>query len=170
MLVAVSAVNPFGLMFLTSFTIENGTDEEILVTPIGATGAAGTRYTLPYSVFKRFEVFGVKKGNFRIPAGASKEFTYDWDDIQFSEILVRRSNEPWRVTATGLHPTFNQYRMPQKSRFVISDVENLPYASEIHLAALPGNSLWILAIHFLSLLGLASPVLIVVGLRVKPEE
>ncbi len=167
-LIAVNAVNPFGLMFLTSFTIKNGTNEEIFVTPIGARDGAGVRCTLPYSVFKRFEVFGIKKGNFRIPAGSSKELTYDWDDVQFSEILVRRNNEPWRVKATGLHPTFSQYRIPQKSCFVISDLEHLPYASEIHLAALPGNSLWTLTIYFLSFLGLASPFLIFNGLRITP--
>jgi hypothetical protein len=167
MLLVVNAVNPMGTMFLHTFTIENRTDDEIFVSPIGAVDSEGTRRTLPFSVFKRFEVFSIKRDDFRIPAGTSMDFTYDWDDIQFSEILIRRRNEPWKNMETGLHPTYMQYRRPGKIVFEVRDVASLPDAPQINLSALPGNPTRILVIYLLSFLGLLSPLLIVLGKRTK---
>lgn len=166
-LLVVDAVNPLSVMFLHSFSIENQTDKEIIVSPIGAVGSEGVRHPLPISSSKRFHVISVKNGNFPIPAKTAREFTYDWDDIQFSEILTRRKNGDWKVMKTGLHPTRRQYRMPEKTLFEISDLDELPNANDIHLEAISGKSPGLAIMYVLAALGLVSPVLIRMGFRMK---
>ena len=39
-----SVVNPMGLAFLTSFEVVNSTDEDLVVTPIGARGQVQERH------------------------------------------------------------------------------------------------------------------------------
>ena len=169
LVIGSNVVNPMALAFLTTFEVENKTDEEIFVTPIGAVGQNGHRHTLPYSASTCLYIMAPSSADYPITPGGLREFTYDWDDIQFSEILVRRASEDYRVIPTGLHPTENQYRRPEKTRFEIGDLESAPLAKEQHLAALPSNSTRIWTIYLLAVLGLASPVLFFKALRMKYE-
>ena len=140
-----SLINPMGLMFLTGFTVENASDEEVWVTPIGAVGERGERRPLPLSAFKIPYLLTPFRNDLPVARGARREFIYDWDDIQFSEILVRDAKGEYRALATGLHPTEGQYRRPQQTNFVVNPLDTLPSATGQQLAALEfsGARLWI---------------------------
>lgn len=152
-------------MFLTSFRITNDSGEAVFVTPIGAVGEQGDRFMLPLSVSEFPYLMKVKTGNFRIPPGESRSFTYDWDDIQFSEIVVRSSGDAYKILPTGLHPTEGQYRRPQERSFVIPALANLAPASEVHLQALTPRSRRIVGLYALAVLGLAFPFFCYKSLR-----
>lgn len=133
---AFTCVNPMGIAFLTEFTIANESPDELWVTPIGAVNREGLRSPLPYSLSRNLVVFSARFRDFHIAAGSHRQFIYDWDDIQFSEILVRNKNGDVRVLPTGLEPTVGQFRQPSTKRFVITDFDELEAASDLQLAAL----------------------------------
>lgn len=134
-----------GLMFLTGFTVENASGENVWVTPIGAVGEAGTRRPLPLSAFKIPYLLTPFRKDLPVAQGARLEFIYDWDDIQFSEILVRNAKGEYHALATGLPPTEGQYRRPQQTNFVVLPLDAMPPATGQQLAALEtsGARLWI---------------------------
>ena len=158
LLLAFSVVNPMGLAFLTSFEVVNETNEPLSVTPIGAVSARGDRHTLPHSIFSKLYVMGTKTSEFAIPPNSSRRFTYDWDDIQFSEILIHRPSGDHHFVTTGLDPIERQYRRPEQDRFVISEIDGLPRAEAQLLSALPDSSGGGWMLYGLAGVGLLSPV------------
>ncbi len=166
LLVLLSMVNTMGLVFLTRFTIENHTDRELWVTPIGAVGPEGTRRTLPLAYFTFPYLLSLKDREFRLGPGARRDFTYDWDDIQFSEILVRDQAGDLRVLPTGLPPTEGQYRRPEQKHFVVRDWPAMSLPSPEQRAAMdhPRNRR-VLGLYLLGLGGLAFPWFVVKALR-----
>jgi hypothetical protein len=169
LLIGINTVNPISLIFLTTFEIENKTGEEILVTPIGAVRSKGDRQTLPYSALPWLYIMIKDYKDYPIPPGKVRKFHYDWDDIQFSEILVRLPSKEYHVIQTGLHPTRNQYQCLGEKRFEIVDVESLPLAENIHLEALHFDSNRILLLYILAILGFAPPALFFWALCIKVE-
>jgi hypothetical protein len=168
LLFGFNLINPMALMFLTSFTIENHSSEDIWVSPIGAVGAAGHRYTLPFSVSEFPYLTSPIDREFYIPPGSSRSFTYDWDDIQFSEILIMNKSGKFYVLGTGLHPTEGQYRRPQASVFMVPPLNELSRAEQIHTDALLVDKLHrMLILHGLAILGLLPPLLILKAIRMK---
>jgi hypothetical protein len=135
-LLTLNTINPMGLAFLKKFTVANQTALDVWVTPIGAIGKEGRRSTLPYSRARHLYVLCTKDRDFHIAPKSGRAFVYDWDDIQFSEILVRTNGGAFRVMLTGLHPTKGQYRSPERDGFSISDLGALDLAAPLHLSAL----------------------------------
>jgi len=170
LLIGINTINPMSLMFITTFEIENKTGEEILVTPIGAVGPEGYRQTLPYSALPWLYIIIKDYKDYPIPPGEVRKFHYDWDDIQFSEILIRRPSKEYHFIETGLHPTKDQYQRPEKDRFEIVDLESSPLAEDIHLEALQIDSNRILLFYILAILGFAPPVLLFWALSIKLEK
>lgn len=161
MLTALTMVNPMGLAFLTEFTVVNETSEDVWITPIGAIGQAGRRSTLPYSRFRNLVVLSTEDREFQIAARSSRSFVYDWDDIQFCEILIRSEEGAYRILPTGLHPTQRQYCRPETDRFVITNLVELEPATELQLAALESRrGRRIQIIYGLACLGLMPPLLL----------
>ena len=169
LLVAFSVVNPMGLAFLTSFEVVNETEEPLFVTPIGAVGSRGHRRTLPLSISRWFYVLGTKTSEFPVPPGSSRTFAYDWDDIQFSEILIRRKTGSYHFITTGLDPIAGQYRRPEQDRFVIRDLDALPAADAHLLPALPQQTGRTWTLYALAVVGLLSPVFFKLAQRMKPK-
>ena len=165
----LNVLNPMALAFLTVFEIENKTDKVILVTPIGAVGPNGFRRQLPYSISTQFYIIDPSKIDYSIQPGEVKQFIYDCDDVQFSEILVRSAAERYRVITTGLHPTQGQYRPPAKKRFEIVDLEVAPFAEEQHLLALNPKGLSDWTLYFLAITGLFSPFFFIVASYMKSK-
>ena len=170
-LIALNTINPMAVVFLTEFTVVNEGANEIWVTPIGAIGQDGGRKPLPYSRFRDFYLLSEKDRDFYIPPQSSRTFVYDWDDIQFSEILIRTDRKAYRVLSTGLHPTKGQYRRPKQNHFVVGDFESLNVAEVIHLKALEssgGQRSRIL--HSLAFAGLLPPVLLLLAFTRRSDN
>ena len=157
LLFGLSLVNPMGLMFLTTFTIENRANEDIWVTPIGAVGSSGTRHLLPLSVAPFPYLMTPSRKDFHLRPGDRRSFTYDWDDIQFSEILVRNKGGAYRTLPTGLPPTEGQYRRPIETAFVVSSFIGLQPTTEVQLQALNTRSSGIFVLYGLVFVGLLFP-------------
>jgi len=136
LLLGLHVFNPMALVFLAEFEIENRTGVPIWVTPLGAVGKAEERCTLPYSVSRFLYIDSPRRREFKIAPDDSRRFVYDWDDIQFCEILVRTEKGDYHVFSTGLHPVNDQYQRPPTNRFVISEPAALPRAEPFQLDAL----------------------------------
>lgn len=84
LLLLISAV-----IWNSKFTIKNGLDHTVLVTPIGVLHNSGDHQPLPlhrdFRLFKLLRKFG---GGFRLAPGESIRLAYDDDDAGLSEILV----------------------------------------------------------------------------------
>lgn len=169
-LLTFSVVNPLGMAFLTSFEVVNSTGEDLIITPIGARGAEGRRGTLPISSSSQFYLMSPQRGEFPLPAGSTLSLTYDWDDVQFSEIVCRRRDGSYLVLPTGLHPTQGQYRQPPTKRFEISDLAALQPATELHLAAVRSGSGRIPFLYVLAGLGLLSPLCFWAARRIRVTD
>lgn len=151
LLVVFSLINPMGLMVLTGCNVENHSGKRLWVTPIGAVGHEGKRRPLPLSVGNLMTPF---RKDLPLAQGVENSFTYDWDDIHFSEILVRNDRGEYRVMPTGLHPTEGQYRRPDQTNFVVASFDALPPASAIHLEALHYSGAEMMIFYALGLGGL----------------
>jgi hypothetical protein len=121
-----NAINPMALMFMTDFWVTNNGSRPILVTPIGTVGR-GHRRQLDLVADSRFYWPAFKTTRFKINPGETRKFVYDWDDIQFSELLIEAGRDK-RVLIVDPEPTKNQYRRPEKDRFVVGDLRPLPQA------------------------------------------
>jgi hypothetical protein len=165
-----SVVNPMGIGFLTTFEVVNASQEDLVISPIGARGPAGERGTLPISKYSRLYILSSKNAEFPLAAGASLKLTYDWDDVQFTEIVCRRPDGSHRLLATGLHPTKDQYRQPPVKRFEISDLAELQPAEAQHLHAIRPGSNRIQVLNLLAALGLLSPLCFWAARRLGPAS
>jgi len=155
-----------GLTFLTTFEVVNTTNEDLVITPIGAQGSKGRRFTLPIFVSPRLYLISSQRSKFPLPAGSTLSLTYDWDDIQFSEIVCSRIDGTHLVLPTGLHPTKNQYRRPSTKRFEISEFANLQPATDVQLEAIRTSREGFPFVYILAGLGLLSPLCFWISKRI----
>lgn len=126
--VALNSINPMMLIFLYRFEVANQSGATIWITPIGAVGGAGNRYVLPQFVGEALAFPSIRQGQFRLATGESLEIVYDWDDINFSELLVRDAGGEYRALVVDAAPTLYQYRPPSSDVFVIPELSTLPHA------------------------------------------
>lgn len=167
LLALVDGLNVFNPMFMSTFEIENKTDTEILVTPIGAIGRSGDCYPLAHSASSTFNISVPYSADYPIAPGGVWEFTYTNDDIYFSDILVRRASQEYRVFSIGSLPTKDGNTVQEHIRYEITDLDSAPLAQQKHLVVLPEGWSRIWTIYLLDALGLASPVLFFRALRMK---
>lgn len=163
----VIGLNVFNPMFMSTFEIENNTDTEILVTPIGTIGRSGDCYPLAYSASSTFNISVPFSADYPIAPGGVWEFTYTNDDIYFSDILVRRASQEYRVFSIGSLPTKDRDSVQEYLRYEITDLELASLAQQKHLAVLPEGWSRVWTIYLLSALSFASPVLFFRALRMK---
>jgi hypothetical protein len=68
-------------------------------------------------------------GGFRLTAGATRRFTYDWDDINLSELAVRRPGGAWQyVVLRSGADTAACCSQLQSDRILIPPLAALPAA------------------------------------------
>ena len=113
------------LVFIAGFTVENRTGATIYVTPIGTVGPQGHRHPLPLAVWKKPWVPASKLGRFPVRSGETITLYYDWDDINFSELVVEADDGEMRQLVVNPEPTANQYTVPRVTDFVIADLGHL---------------------------------------------
>jgi hypothetical protein len=157
-LFVVNAINPMATAFLTTFEVVNQTNQPITVTPVGAVGEKSVRKTLPLSVSGKFSWPAGKSSQFQIQPNSTRTFHYDWDDVQFCEILIEDEKRTTCVFETGLHATEDQYRRPVGNRFVIRSTDSLPLAKPHHDDIRTGRSVKMMVFHLLMFLGLLCPL------------
>ena len=148
------------LAFLTSFTVRNGSGEVVLITPIGTVGRAGHRRLLPLSRSSWLSIPASTASDFRLAPNEERRFTYDWDDINFSEIAVRDEHDHWRQLVVDPNPTERQYRPPAVDAFSIPPLTELPMATEAIRAAAVQPSSRVSALWLIALFGLLPPALL----------
>jgi hypothetical protein len=157
--------NPMARAFLTDFTVRNSSGEIVHITPIGTVGEEGHRRQLPLSLSSEISIPASTASDFRLAPNEERRFTYDWDDINFSEVAVRDERGKWRELVVDPQPTERQYRPPAEDSFVIPPFSELPEATEPVRAAAVRPSSRVSIVWVLSLLGVFPPVLLVYCLR-----
>ena len=150
---------------MTSFTVRNHSGEGVHITPIGTVGKEGHRRLLPLSSSARLSIPASTASDFYLAPNEERRFTYDCDDINFSEIAVRDHRGNWRQIVVDPTPTERQYHRPPIDVFSIPPLSELPKATEaVHIAASQRNSrvagLWLIA-----LFGLLPPALVIFCLK-----
>ena len=118
------------LAFMVDFTIENQTDETLLVTPIGTVGKEGGRHLLPVLMAGFIDFPARHASRFRLVPGESLSISYDMDDINVSEIVVENEQGEARQLVTDPTPTQNQYHGPARRSFAINDWNKLEPLSD----------------------------------------
>ncbi|MEZ6194719.1 MAG: hypothetical protein R3F20_03170 [Planctomycetota bacterium] len=88
-LYGLNSVSPMQKAFRCRVTVENALDGPIEVTPLGQWDASSRRRGLPILADGPFAVSESRRGAMPIGPGDSIEFTYDWDDVYFVDLVVR---------------------------------------------------------------------------------
>ncbi|QDV53064.1 hypothetical protein [Gimesia fumaroli] len=167
LVIVLNMLNPMALAFLIDFDVENKTDELIFVTPIGSKAPNGARHQLPYSISSSFYFQIPSEIDYPIEAGVLKRFIYDYDDIQFSEILVRRAEERYRVLSIPPKLQSDGFYPPKNNQIEIKKIDALPFAKKQHLLALKENRMTTWTIEILAAIGLLSPIFFVIASQMK---
>lgn len=163
LLVLLGVFNPFALVFLYPFQVENKTNEPIWITPLGTVGEEGLRQVLPQYLFRTPALPALKEADLRIDPGETRHLIYDWDDINFSEIVVKSRRGEQRMLVVDSHPTENRYHTPGENHFVIDSFERLePLTGAISETVLSRR--WNFATPMFLLLG-ALPVALLAGYK-----
>jgi hypothetical protein len=121
----------FGSAFVVDFVVENQTAETVWITPIGAVGDEGFRVPLPIQLTRTpLALPAFRYGDFRLLPGESVRILYDFDDVNFSEVVIRDSQGRWTQLIADPNPTVNRYHAPLQKRFVITDHPRLDEATQ----------------------------------------
>ena len=158
----------FGAAFLSTFTVENGLERPVWITPVGTVGPNGWRSPLPVS--QRFVVAipAAVSGGYELQPNESVSITYDMDDINFSEIVVEDATGMIGQLIVNPDPTANQYRAPTTKHFLLKADELVPVPEAVSNAARRAQQRSNLPIVFVSILVLPWPsVLLLSWLRKK---
>ena len=123
-LLLFNLVNPMQLAFLTSFKMENQSGKDIWVTPVGTVGEKGRKAQLPIYFTIVPAVPSMKTSRFHLKEGDILKIRYDWDDINFSEIVVESKDGHFYQFIVDPNPT-KPYHPPKSRHFIIPSLETL---------------------------------------------
>ncbi|WP_145379291.1 hypothetical protein [Symmachiella dynata] len=121
----LNCFNPMQLAFISDFEIENKTQQPIWVTPVG-TFNSGIKAVLPQSMAAFPAIPAWHSRDLPIAPGARRRVYYDWDDINFSEIVVRDAVGTVAVQLVDAHPPTKDYYANKMDLYEISDIGTLP--------------------------------------------
>jgi hypothetical protein len=133
-LLILNSVNPMQLTFVTEFRVENQTTRPLWVTPIGTFNTGG-KCVLPQFATSVPAIPAVRSRDLRLEPGGSTWIIYDWDDLNFSEIVVRDARGEYRQLVVDPDPPKRNYYRNKRERYVIEEWESLPAATANVLAA-----------------------------------
>ena len=111
--------------FMFEFTVENSTDEVLIITPVGTAGRENGKYPLPIHDWNIFPMVSSKRGGYDLNPGEKITLFYDSDDINFSEIVAENSQGEFRQLVVMKNPEKNHYRVPSEHKFVIKNFDSL---------------------------------------------
>jgi hypothetical protein len=164
LLAVVNLFNPMVLAFQYEFEVANKSEEPIEITPIGTIGREGIKAILPQYLSRLPAWPALRQGAFALDPGSSVKVLYDWDDINFSEILIRTSSGAYRQLVVDPDPTESQYHPPVAERYVVPSLAQLPEAPRtvIEAAAVCPFDYWGWSLLFSGVV----PLLLLVAWRV----
>lgn len=108
----INSVNPMQTAFLTSITVVNQSGRTLDIVPAGTLND-GTRASLPtyYSAFPAIP--RLNASSYRVEDGAEQRILFDWDDINFSQFIVRDGTGAFRQWITDPDPPLKDYYAPK---------------------------------------------------------
>jgi hypothetical protein len=136
-LVLANSVNPMQLAFISTFEVENKTQQPLWITPIGTT-LSGDKSVLPQ--FLPFPVIPVLRSReLRVEPGKRRRIYYDWDDINISEIAIRDSTGVLRCYVIDSSPPTDACYANNRDAYTVDNLQRLPMASATVAAATAPN-------------------------------
>ncbi len=153
----------FGTAFLSTFTVKNGLDEPIYVTPVGTVGPNGSRHPLPVSHLFVVAIPSTVRGGYELQPNETVSITYNMDDINFSEIVVENVSGSIGQLVVNPNPTANQYHAPTTKHFVVQRSSLVSVPTSVLNAAKLGRQTSHAAAVLLSLLAMPWPVVLVLS-------
>jgi hypothetical protein len=96
LLIALNSINPMQFMFSTSFEVRNASGEHVRAWPLGR-HESGQLSQLPFLLAELPAIPSLGTWGFAIGPGGSRRVRYDWDDHNFTTIVVRRTNGDMRA-------------------------------------------------------------------------
>ncbi|MBN1490099.1 MAG: hypothetical protein JXA69_09295 [Phycisphaerae bacterium] len=148
-------INPMRGAFITTFTVRNDSGQTVRITPIGTYRLEGRRGRLPMYLSTFPAIPAPQNGEFVLEADESREFRYDWDDVNFSEIAVCAADGELYELIVDPQPTKNQYHAPAQTLFAIPPMDQLrPATPDVQAAteAKHRSALWLWGVMAIGLL------------------
>jgi hypothetical protein len=137
-LFAFNTVNPMQIAFITEFEVENQTQMPLWVTPVG-TFRSGGKSVLPQLAAAFPAIPAWRSRDLRIDPGETRRIYYDWDDINFSEIVVRDSVGVLRNLVVDPAPPTDAYYANKADLYRIENLQTLPVATSDIVTVLAPN-------------------------------
>ncbi len=118
--------NPLKMAFLNDFIVVNESGENLWMTPIGMLANRGEY--CPIGRYRdNFPPVRYLEPSYDIPikAGGSIKITYDWDDVNFRHILVRKNSNDIFILDTDKRGTLYSCYPPEKKKYTIPPLKDL---------------------------------------------
>jgi hypothetical protein len=134
-LTILNAFNPMQVGFITTFSVQNDSGQEIDVWPLGAPGPRFDPHVLPLFVTKIPALPDLSGGRFRIRPGGTTAVHYDWDDTNFTELLIRTGGGQYKLLPVDTDRQPGCCSPPRSDVYVVPRVEGLMDAPQSSLGA-----------------------------------
>lgn len=128
---------PMVTAFVVPLTIQNNTDQLISVTPVGTTDRHQQKAGLPIMLSTLLPLPAGKLGGFSLRSGEAVTVQYDFDDINFTEIVIEGPNGVWRQIAVDPDRPRDCCYPPWQEEYSITDLSVLePVTPDVQSAAI----------------------------------
>ena len=161
--VALSMLWPGFLAFDTEFEVVNRSGQTIFVSAVGTVGKEGKKTALWL-----LERPPRPACDLRLAEGESVAIRYDWDDVNFSEIVVRTESGQYYQMVVDPKPAESRYHPPLSQHYVIGSLSELKPVDEhvLHAALHPGSArTWLVLMACL-----CPPLLLALWIRLYRKE
>jgi len=134
--------NPFNFAFQASITITNESGREIKVTPMGIAEGNGELYPLPRHQFSLPAFPAVRQGRFYLRSREALQFSYDWDDIIFTSVVIEAEGlAPRELIIEPGAKVENCCYVPKNVTPLVTNLDNLPLARPQAIRSVEEHSL-----------------------------
>ncbi len=135
-LIGVNSVNPLQTIFVGEFGVQNKSGEPLRFWVAGK-HESGNLHLLPLFATAFPALPSLRTGGFKLADGRSARIVYDWDDIDFSVIVVERGSGEFRAVDVDTEKRGRDCcRPPSGHAYAIPSVDTLRVASPAEVAVL----------------------------------
>ncbi len=127
LLLLINVFSTFG--FITRFDIVNASGQPIWITPLGVPESGGPRQRLPQKMLPHLDIPALHDTDLLLPPNGTIAIYYDWDDINFTDILVRDAQGQDRVLVIDANPPTGKSFEPKSTRYSIPPLQQLSVAT-----------------------------------------